>query len=102
MDHCACKFATIALTSLCAACAGPGARREQTLHDTYASLSRAAGAGAAERAPRELAMAREKAALAQRYLASGEDRIGQWLLEHARADADLVATKAELLPRADR
>jgi len=47
-------------------------------------------------------MAREKAALAQRYLASGEDRIGQWLLEQARADADLAATKAELLPRADR
>jgi hypothetical protein len=51
-------------------------------------------AGAEDRASRDLALAREKLSLAQRYFERGEERIASWLLEQARVDADLAAVRS--------
>jgi len=93
MDKCAHRFAPIALAVLCASCAS-ASQRGAELHETYACLSRAVDAGAAERAPRDLALAREKLSLAQHYIAGGEEKLAGWLLEQARVDADLAAARA--------
>jgi hypothetical protein len=78
---------------LCASCASPSQRAGE-LRDTDAALSRALTAGAEDRAPRDLALAREKLSLAQRYFERGEIRFASWLLEQARVDADLAAVRS--------
>jgi hypothetical protein len=51
-------------------------------------------AGAEDRAPRDLALAREKLSLAERYLGSGEEKFASWLLEQARVEAELATVRS--------
>ncbi len=64
------------------------------LHDSQAAVARAQAAGAVELAPRELALAREKLGLAERWIAAKDYEPARWLLEQVRVDADLAAAKA--------
>ena len=55
---------------------------------------------AAQPTAQELAArSREKAALGKRYLAAGEDKLGGFLLEQAKVDAELSALRAANLRR---
>src|SRR5258708_29143486 len=59
----------------------------------YTTLFRSVDAGAEEHAPRELALAREKILLGERWIAAGDYRPAGWLVEQARVDAELAAAK---------
>ena len=64
------------------------------LRASYASVALAVDAGAAELAPAELARAREKIGLAERWIAAEDYAPARWLAEQARVDAELAALKA--------
>jgi hypothetical protein len=59
-----------------------------------ASIAHAVAAGAAELAPRELRLAREKLALTRLLLAARDHEPARWLAEQAAVDAELAAVKA--------
>jgi uncharacterized protein DUF4398 len=79
--------------ALAAGCASHPAPTEK-LRDSYAAVALAVDAGAADYAPRELALAREKMVLAERLIARGAYETARWALEQARVDAELAAVKA--------
>jgi hypothetical protein len=59
---------------------------------TLVDASKASSGGIA---PPELALAREKIALAERWMAAGDQRPARWLVEQAQVDAELAAMKGE-------
>ncbi len=79
--------------ALGAGCASHTALSEQA-RESHAAIARAVDAGAEEHAPRELALAREKILLGERWIAAGDYRPAGWLVEQARVDAELAAAKA--------
>lgn len=81
---------SLALAAGCAAYPRP----TEELRAAYAAIARAVDAGAERHAPRELALAREKAALAERQIAGGDYKPARWLVEQALADAELAVVKA--------
>ena len=66
----------------------------EELREAYAAIARAVDAGAEQHAPRELAQAREKVALAERQIAARDYKPARWLVEQALVDAELAAVKA--------
>jgi hypothetical protein len=83
----------IAAAMLLAGCAShplPAAE----LAASEASIAHAVAAGAAELAPRELGLAREKLALIGLSLAARDHEPARWLAEQAAVDAELAAVKA--------
>ncbi len=58
------------------------------------AIAQAMRSGAAQWAPRELALAQEKMALTRRWLASGDLVPARWLAQQAQVDAELAAVKA--------
>ena len=64
------------------------------LRESRVAVARAAEAGAARYANRELALAREKLRLGERWIAAGDYKPARWLLEQAQVDAELAAIKA--------
>jgi len=81
---------SLALAAGCAAYPPP----TEGLREARAAIARAVDAGAEQHAPRELAQAREKAALAERQIAARDYQPARWLVEQALADAELAAVKA--------
>ena len=59
-------------------------------------ISLAVRSGAAQFAPRELALAQEKIALSRRSLASGDRQPARWLAQQAQVDAELAAVKSQV------
>jgi hypothetical protein len=76
-----------------AGCASHSVLSDQ-VRESHAAIARAVDAGAEEHAPRELALAREKILLGERWIAAGDYKPAQWLVEQARVDAELAAAKA--------
>jgi hypothetical protein len=81
------------LLVLAAGCAANPAPTE-ALRESHAAVARAVDAGAEESAPRELALAREKIGLVERWIAAGDYKPARWLAEQASADAEVAAAKA--------
>jgi hypothetical protein len=93
MDHRTPIRAALALCAvLTAGCADlPPAEGLQASH---AAVAHAEDAGAAQFAPRDLALAHEKLRLGERWIAAGDYKPARWLLEQARVDAELAALRA--------
>ena len=90
------KNATLVLSpALCwlASCASPPMAVSDAAQAERA-IAQAMRSGAAEWAPRELALAQEKMALTRRWLASGDPVPARWLAEQAQVDAELAAVRA--------
>ena len=58
------------------------------------AIAQALAAGAAQHAPTELALAREKLALGKRWIAARDYEPAKWLVEQALVDAELAVMKA--------
>jgi hypothetical protein len=82
----------IAVASL-AGCASDPAPVD-SLARAHAAIRQAAPVSVRGTAPRELALASEKVALAERWMAAGDQRPARWLVEQAQVDAELAAMKA--------
>jgi Domain of unknown function (DUF4398) len=78
---------------LTAACASDPAPNDQ-LASSEVAIARAMRAGAAELAPTELGLARDKSQLARRWIAASDNRPARWLAEQAQVDAELAEMKA--------
>ena len=59
-----------------------------------AAISAALGAGAAESASHEMALAREKLELTRRWIEARAYKPARWLAEQAQVDAELASMKA--------
>src|SRR5216683_4038897 len=92
MGNCVRKSAPI-LLALAAGCAIAEPPLEE-LGESRAAVVRAIVAGAERSAPRELALAREKIRLGERWIAAEDYKPARWLVEQARVDAELAALKA--------
>ena len=77
---------------LAAGCGSAPPLRE--LGESRAAVIHAIAAGAERAAPRELALAREKIRLAERWMHASDNRSARWLLEQARVDAELAEAKS--------
>ena len=78
------------LLSACAAHPVPS----RAIDVSRAAIERAHAAGADRFAPEELARAREKVALIDRWLATRDHEPAQWLAEQAEVDAELARARA--------
>jgi len=79
--------------ALAAGCAfDPGPVEEVAA--TEAAIAEALNAGAAELAPWELRLAREKLELSKRFIAANDHKPARWLVEEAQLDASVAAVKA--------
>jgi uncharacterized protein DUF4398 len=92
MGNCVRRFAPV-LLALVAGCAAAESPIEE-LRAARAAYERAVAAGAERSAPRELALAREKIRLGERWLAAEDYQPARWLVEQARVDAELAALKS--------
>ena len=89
------KWVALILLVLCIpGCATPSPPKEDVKRVERA-IADALDAGAAEHAPSELALARDKLSLARSLIEKGADRqaIG-WLLEQSQVDAELAAARS--------
>jgi len=59
-----------------------------------AAISAALKAGAAESAPHEMALARDKLELTRRWIEARDYKPARWLAEQAQVDAELASMKA--------
>ena len=91
MGNCVSKSAPV-LLAFVTACASTAPLDE--LRESRAALARAIEAGAEDSAPREVALAREKIELGERWIAASDYKPARWLVEQARVDAELAAVKA--------
>lgn len=86
-------LATLLLAGGCAVQGPPTAQIESS----QAALAEALRAGAAQAAPREVALAREKLELTNRWIEAKDFKPARWLAEQAQVDAELAAMKAMAL-----
>jgi len=86
----------IAGAMLCGCAAAPPAARDVAAAGR--AIDRAVEAGAAARAPRELALAREKVMLSHGYARSGDFTPVRWLAQQAEVDARLARLKSLSAP----
>jgi hypothetical protein len=77
----------------CCGCAGPAGLSDHA-RDSRAAIARAVDEGAEQLAPHELALAREKIALSDRWMAAHDYKPAEWLVEQAGVDAELATVKA--------
>ena len=84
-----CAMATVVLTGGCGS--APPLRE---LGESRAAVIHAIAAGAERAAPRELALAREKIRLGERWMRASDYTPARWLVEQARVDAELAEVKA--------
>jgi len=64
------------------------------LESSRAAIGVALQAGAAQSAPHEMALAREKLDLTRRWIEAGDYKPARWLAEQAQVDAELASMKA--------
>ena len=95
MDFCA-LHSSIAVLVLAAGCALTPPLPAEELDRSYASFTHAIEEGAEDFAPGDLARAREKLRLAERFIAAKDYKRARWLLEQAYVDAELAGVNAKV------
>ena len=85
--------ATIAAAALAAGCATQSPPTEQ-IASSEAAFREALRAGAADAAPAEMALARQKLELTRRWMDARDYKPARWLAEQAQVDAELASVKA--------
>ena len=78
---------------LAAGCAVQGPPTAQ-IESSQTALRQALKAGAAQAAPHEIALAREKLELTRRWMQARDYKPARWLAEQAEVDAELASMKA--------
>ncbi len=82
-----------AIAALGCGCAHRSAPIAQ-VESSQAAIDAALRAGAAQAAPREMALAREKLELTRRWIEARDYKPARWLAEQAQVDAELASMKA--------
>ena len=85
-------ISAMAAVLLAAGCGSAPPLRE--LGESRAAVIHAIAAGAEGAAPRELALAREKIRLGERWMHASDYTPARWLVEQARVDAELAEVKS--------
>lgn len=83
----------IAVAALAAGCATQAPPTEQ-IASSEAAIRSALQAGAADAAPGEIALARQKLELTRRWMDAKDYKPARWLAEQAEVDAELASMKA--------
>ena len=87
------SLAAVTVLLFAAGCAVQGPPTAE-IESSQAALRRAIQAGAAQAAPDEIALAREKLELMHRWMQARDYKPARWLAEQAQVDAELASIKA--------